>query len=46
VYSGILRHDSNEKRGSGRPKLIWKAAVKGNSKGWNITKDLALNSSA
>jgi hypothetical protein len=34
------------KRGRGRPKLIWKEAIKGDLKGWNIPKDLALDRSA
>jgi hypothetical protein len=28
------------------PKLTWEDAVKGDLKGWNITKGLALNRSA
>ena len=42
VRSGILSHDSNVKRGRGRPKLIWVEAIKGDLKWWNIPKDLAL----
>jgi hypothetical protein len=43
---GILRRDSNGKRGRGRSKLTWKDAVKQDLKGWNIPKDLALNGNA
>ena len=45
MRSGILSHDSNVKRGRGRPKLIWVEAIKGDLKGWNIPKDLALDRS-
>ena len=45
VRSGILRQDRNVKRGRGRPKLIWVEAIKGDLKGWNIPKDLALDRS-
>ena len=38
--------DSNVKRGRGRPKLTWVEAIKGDLKGWNIPKDLALDRSA
>ena len=34
------------KRGRGRPKLTWLEAIKGDLKGWNIPKDLALDRSA
>jgi len=33
------------KRGRGRPKLTWVEAIKGDLKGWNISKDLALDRS-
>ena len=33
-------------RGRGRPKLTWVEAIKGDLKGWNIPKDLALDRSA
>ena len=46
VRSGILSQDSNVKRGRGRPKLTWVEAIKGDLKGWNIPKDLALDRSA
>jgi hypothetical protein len=46
VHSGSLRRDSSVKRGRGRPKLIWKEAIKGDLKGWNIPKDLTLDRSA
>ena len=46
VRSGILSQDSNVKRGRGRPKLTWVEAIKGDLKGWNISKDLALDRSA
>ncbi|RCV26339.1 hypothetical protein SETIT_5G237700v2 [Setaria italica] len=32
-------------RSKGRPKLIWEEAIKGDLKGWNIPKDLALDRS-
>ena len=46
VRSGILRFDSNEKRGRERSKLTWEVAVKGDLKGCDIPKNLALNKSA
>ena len=46
MRSGILSQDSNVKRGGGRPKLTWVEATKGDLKGWNIPKDLALDRSA
>jgi hypothetical protein len=46
VCSGILRRDSNEKRKRGRSKLTWEEIVKGDLKGYDIPKDLALNRSA
>ena len=46
MHSGILSQDSNVKRGRGRPKLTWVEAIKGDLKGWNIPKDLALDMSA
>ena len=46
VHSEILSQDSNVKRGRGRPKLTWVEAIKGDLKGWNIPKDLALDRSS
>ena len=46
VQSGILSQDSNVKRDRGRPKLTWVEAIKGDLKGWNISKDLDLDRSA
>ena len=46
VRSGILSQDSNVKGGRGRPKLTWVEIIKGDLKGWNILKDLALDRSA
>ena len=46
VSSGILSQDSNVKRGRGRPKLTWVETIKGDLKGCNIPKDLALDRSA
>ena len=46
MRSGILSHDSKVKRGRGRPKLTWVEAIKGDLKGCNIPKDLALDRSA
>ncbi|RCV42932.1 hypothetical protein SETIT_9G255200v2 [Setaria italica] len=43
MRSGTLRHDSNAKRGRGRPKLTWEEAIKGDLKERNIPKDLALD---
>ena len=45
MRSGILSQDSNVKRDRGRPKF-WVEAIKGDLKGWNIPKDLALDRSA
>ena len=38
VCSGILRQDSNVKRGRERSKLTWIEAIKGDLKGWNMPK--------
>ena len=46
MRSGILSQDSNVKRDRGRPKLTWIETIKGDLKGWNIPKDLALDRSA
>ena len=46
VRSGILSQDSNMKIGRGRPKLTWVEAIKGDLKGCNILKELALDRSA
>ena len=46
VRSGILSQDSNVKRDRRRPKLTWVDGIKGDLKGWNIPKDLALDRSA
>jgi hypothetical protein len=46
VRSGILSQDSNVKRCRGRPKLTWVETIKGDLKGCNISKDLALDRSA
>jgi hypothetical protein len=46
VLSGILMHESNRKRDKERLKLAWEESVKGDLKGRNIPKDLALNRSA
>ena len=46
MRSGILSQDSNVKGDRGRPKLSWVEAIKGDLKGWNIPKDLALDSCA
>ena len=35
-----------ERTSRGRPKLTWVEAIKGDLKGWNIPKDLALDRSA
>ena len=43
VRSGILSHNTNVKRGRGRPKLTWVETIKEDLKGWNIPKDLALD---
>jgi hypothetical protein len=45
VYSGILRHDSNGKRGNRRSNLAQEETIKENLKRWNVLKDLALNRS-
>jgi hypothetical protein len=41
----ILRHNTNWKRGRRKPKLTCEETVKGDLKGWNASKDLALNRS-
>ena len=46
MRSGILSQDNYVKRGRGIPKLTWVEAIKGDLKGWNIPKDLALDRSA
>ena len=46
VRSGILSQDSNVKRSRERPKLTWVETIKEDLKGWNISKDLALDRSA
>ena len=46
MRSGIQSQDSNVKRGRGRSKLTQVEAIKGDLKGWNIPKDLALGRSA
>ena len=46
VRSGILSQDSKVKRRRERPKLTWVEAIRGDLKGWNIPKDLALDRSA
>jgi hypothetical protein len=45
MRSGILRRDSNAKRGMERQELTWEEVVKGDLKVWiwNILKYLALN---
>ena len=46
MRSEILSQDSNVKRDRGRPELTWVEAIKGDLKGWNIPKDLALDRNA
>ena len=46
VRSGVLKRVDSVKRGRGRPKLTWGASVKRDLKEWNISKDLAMDSSA
>lgn len=46
VHSGRLKRAGNVKRGRGRPNLTWEESVKRDLKGWNITKELAMNRAA
>uniref|UniRef100_R7W430 AP-2 complex subunit beta n=1 Tax=Aegilops tauschii TaxID=37682 RepID=R7W430_AEGTA len=41
--SGRLKHAENVKRGWGRPNLQWEVSVKRDLKGWDITKELAMD---
>jgi hypothetical protein len=43
VRSGVIRRSDNEKRGRGRPNLIYEESVKRYLKDWCITKKLALD---
>jgi hypothetical protein len=42
VHSRVIRRSGNEKRGRGRPNLIWEESMKRDLKDWCITKELAL----
>src|SRR6185295_6703177 len=46
VHSGILKHDSNMRRGRGRPKLTWEETIRRDLKDWGIPRDLSLDRSA
>ena len=46
MRSGVLKRVDSVKRDRGRPKLTWGASVKRDLKEWNISKDLAMDSSA
>ncbi|KAG2599534.1 hypothetical protein PVAP13_5KG428814 [Panicum virgatum] len=46
VYSGILKHDGNMRRGRGRPKLTWEEIIRRDLKDWSIPRDLSLDMSA
>jgi hypothetical protein len=43
VRSGVIRRSDNEKRGRGRPNLIWEESVKRDLKDWCITNELSLD---
>jgi hypothetical protein len=43
IRNGVIRRTGNEKRGRGRPNLIWEESVKRDLKYWCITKELALD---
>jgi hypothetical protein len=43
VRSGVIRRSGNEKRGRGRPNLIWEESVKRDLNDWCITKELVLD---
>jgi hypothetical protein len=43
--NGVIRRFGNNKRGRGRPNLIWEKSVKRDLKDWCITKELALDGS-
>ena len=46
VHSGILKHDSNMRRGRGRPKLTWEETIRRDLKDWSIPRDLSFDRSA
>ncbi|KAG2582388.1 hypothetical protein PVAP13_6KG108005 [Panicum virgatum] len=46
VHSGILKHDSNMRRGRCRPKLTWEEIIRRDLKDWSIPRDLSLDRSA
>jgi hypothetical protein len=43
VRNGIIRRIGDEKRGRGRPNLIWEESMKRDLKDWSITKELTLD---
>jgi hypothetical protein len=43
IRNGVIRGTGNEKRGRGRPNLIWDESVKRDLKDWCITQELALD---
>ena len=45
VRNGVLERVDNVKRGRGRPKLTWDESLKRDLKDWNISKEIALDSS-
>jgi len=45
VRSGVLKRVNKVKMGRGRPKLTWDESVKRDLKNWNISKEVALDSS-
>jgi hypothetical protein len=43
VRNGVIRRTGNERRGRGKPNLIWEESVKRDLKDWSITKKLTLD---
>jgi hypothetical protein len=43
ICNGVIRRNSNKKRGRGRPNLTWEESMKRDLKDWCITKELALD---
>jgi hypothetical protein len=45
MSSGVIDRVDNVKRGRDRPKLTWDESVKRGLKEWNVSKELAMDSS-
>ena len=46
MRSGVLKRVNKVKRDRGRPKLTWDESVKRDLRDWDISEELALDSSA